>query len=178
MEPLEKLITANRTSFDDAEPAAGHFERFESKMMAQHEVKQLHRQPFSLLRIAAIILLFLTTTLFVFDIAGNKLRNNAASASDESFLDTEMQNALQYYDTRTSDKMIEFKRLACCGEQQIRLTDMMEGELNALDANSQELKEELSKNPNNEEVQAALIRNHQMKEEVVDNVIRQLKTKQ
>lgn len=178
MRRLDKFIQENRDQFDDAEPLAGHFERFAARMEQETVIKKRRIPLMMVLRIAAVFLLLLTATLFVFDVVSKSKRNSYGNSSEEASLNPELQNALIYYENRTSDKLIEFKRLACCGEQQVRLTNMVNGELNALDENSLELKQILSKNPNNEAVQAALIKNHQMKEEVVENVIKQLKERQ
>ena len=99
------------------------------------------------------------------------------SKNTGNILNTELQDALHYYDMKTSDRLIEFRKLACCGEQKTRLDAIVTGELDALDANSTELRHSLSEHPDNELIQVALIKNQQMKEQVVENMIRKLKGK-
>ncbi len=176
MEPLEKYFKENRHAFDDQEPNEGHFERFMGKMDADQGNKRFLPSRNSLLRIAAVVLLFITAGVFVIDFALNKARST--ETGNGASLNPELRDALQYYETRTSDRLVEFRKLACCGEQQVRLNSLVTGELNVLEANSKELKQELSKDPENEMVQAALIKNHQMKEQVVENMIHQLKQRQ
>jgi hypothetical protein len=52
---------------------------------------------------------------------------------------------------------------------------LVSSELTDLDANIAELKQALQKNPDNERLQAALIQNQQMKNQVLDNMINQMK---
>ena len=173
MRKLEEYVRENRDLFDDMEPDDGHFARFSEKLEAEPGKERFTIRRSSMMRVAAIILLFITVSVFMFDFALNKWRNDSPGRG--SALNSELDDALQYYDSRTSDRLVEFRKLACCGEQQVRLNNMVNGELNALDANSAELKKSLSANPENEMIQAALIKNHQMKETVVENMIQQLK---
>jgi hypothetical protein len=177
MEPIEKYINENRESFDDLEPDEGHFERFTEKLDQEFGRSSRVYSSMTILKVAAVILFLITGTVFIFDFSMNKVKNSMESKSAGSLLAPEFQDAIRYYDMRTSDRMGEFRKLACCGEQQIHLTSILSKELNALDANSSGLQKELSEHPDNERVQAALIKNQQMKEQVVENMIAKLKVK-
>ena len=175
MEPIESFFKENRESFDDQEPEDGHFSKFSDKLEYEFGKPSLTFNRTTILKVAAIILFLITASVFVFDYSINKLKSSLESNSAGAILAPEFQDAIQYYNMRTSDRLGEFRKLACCGEQQIRLNAIMSSELNALDANSSELQRSLSEHPDNERVQAALIKNQQMKEQVVENMIAKLK---
>jgi len=175
MEPLEKYFNENRQLFDSQEPDTGHLSRFSDKLDKEFGKQSMILNRSAILKVAAVILLLITATVSVFDFAVNKVKNSIESKSTGTLLTPELEDAIQYYETRTSERLGEFRKLACCGEQQIRLNAMVSGQLNALDANSEELRKNLNENPDNERIQVALIKNQQMKEKVVENMIRQLK---
>ena len=175
MDALEKLINKERELFDDAEPGEGHFERFISRLEKEPAKKRLTiNRPF-ILKLAAIFLLFMTSTILIMDFRSNHSGNLFGNPSKNSAFSPELDDAMRYYDGRTSERMGEFKKLACCGEEQSRLRNMIQLEMNALDESTIELRRSLSENPGNERVQAALIKNQQMKEYILDNVIERMK---
>ena len=175
MDKLDKFISENARLFDDSEPDHGHFKRFSEKLDLESGVETSRFKRNQLLRIAAVILIFITASVLVFDLGVNRLRKSIEMNNVSSGLNNEMQNAMLYYDGLTTNRLGEFNKLACCGEEQIHLNSMVSSELNDLDANIAELKKALSENPDNERVQAALIQNQQMKNQVLDNMISQMK---
>jgi hypothetical protein len=175
MDNIENFFKENIESFNDQEPESGHFERFSDKLEIEQVQHLMVPSRSMFLKIAAVIILFMTVAVFVFDFAANKLKSTIETKSAGTALPTEMEDALHYYDRQTSNRMGEFKILACCGEQKVHLNTLISGELNALDVNAVELKKALDENPGNERIQAALIQNQQMKEKIVNNVITLLK---
>ena len=177
MDSIEKLIKSKRDLFDDAEPASGHFERFAFKMEREPVKKGFHINRPLILKMAAVCLLFITATLLIMDFRSQHQGFLKGNVSNNSTFSAELDDAMRYYDGRTSLRMGEFKKLACCGEEQSRLRNMIELEMNALDASTIELRRSLQENPDNERVQAALIKNQQMKEQILDNVIERMKSR-
>jgi len=55
MDKLEKFISENRGSFDDAEPLSGHFSRFEESWISSNPAEGCHRPEFPM-KIAAGLL--------------------------------------------------------------------------------------------------------------------------
>ena len=112
---------------------------------------------------------------FIFDFAGNRIRNYIQNNSSARELPADLQEAVSYYDDASANHLSKIRKLACCGQDSKSLYSMASGELDALDANARELKKACENNPGDERVQSALIRNQQMKETVMNNMIRQMK---
>lgn len=177
MDKLEKFITKNRESFDDAEPLTGHFSRFEEKLDQQQSHSGFAIDKNFLLKIAAGLLILLTVSVYIFDFAANRLSKNLSGESRSAIISTEMQDVINYYDDAASTKLGQIDKLACCGQDTRKVHSMANNEMNSLNANSAELQKALSENPGNERIQAAIIQNHQMKEKVMNQVVSQMKRK-
>jgi len=175
MDRLEKFIKENEAVFNDSEPAEGHFKRFSKKLERESKVVLIRSRKNLMLRIAAAILLLITGSAILFNLFLNRLDLTAFTTSEDPGISVEMQNALQYYDGQTDSRLKEFNRLACCGEEQIHLNKLVSSELNAIDANIEELKQGLINDPQNERIQAAIVQNQKMKSQVLDNMIEQMK---
>ena len=177
MDKLEKFITENREAFDDAEPLAGHFGRFEEKLDQLQVRSGFTVDKYFLLKIAAGLLILLTVSVYIFDFAANRFSKNQSGENRSAIVPAEMQDAINYYDNAASTKLGQIDKLACCGQDTRKVYSMANNEMNMLNANSAELKKALSKNPGNERIQAAIIQNHQMKEKVMNQVVDRLKIK-
>ncbi len=175
MDDLQKYVKENRELFEDSEPTEGHFARFEEKLGSQFDHHRLGMNRSFLLKIAAGLLILLTVTAFLFDFAAQKIRNFAQNNTSGKELQTELQEAVTYYDNAATNHLNKIQKLACCGQDSRKLYSMASGELDALDANATELKNTLKGNPDDERVQSALIRSQQMKETIMNNMIRQMK---
>ena len=175
MDNLEKLVKENIESFNEQEPEPGHFERFSEKLERESDQYSFIPGRSFFLKVAAVIILLMTVAVFVFDFASNRLKSAIESSSAGTSAPGEMDDAMHYYTMQTANRMSEFKVLACCGEQEIKLNALVSEELNNLDVNAVELKQALKENPGNERIEAALIQNQQMKGKVLDNMIALLK---
>jgi hypothetical protein len=175
MDKLDKFIRENAGLFDDSEPDHGHFGRFSEKLDQDSRITAFRINRSLMLKIAAGILVLITATVLIFDIGMKRLSKSVEMVNTGTGLTNEMQDAMFYYDGETSSRLGEFNKLACCGEEKVNLNSMVSSELNSLDGNIAELKHALKQNPDNERLQAALIRNQQMKNEVLDNMINQMK---
>jgi hypothetical protein len=174
MDKLEKFISENRESFDDAEPLAGHFSRFEEKLYRQKAQSGIFDKNF-LLKIAAGLLILLTVSVYIFDFAANRISKNLSGERRSALVQAEMQDAINYYDNAASTKLGQINKLACCGQDIRNIYSMASDEMKTLNANSTELQRTLSENPGNERIQAAIIQNQQMKEKVMDELVNQMK---
>jgi hypothetical protein len=175
MDKLEKFISENRESFDDAEPLAGHFGRFEEKLDQQQDQSGFAFDKNFLLKIAAGLLILLTVSVYIFDFAANRLSKQLSGENRSATVSPEMQDAINYYDDAASTKLGQINKLACCGQDTRKVQSMANNELKSLDASSAELQKALSENPGNERIQAAIIQNHQMKDKVMDQMVSQMK---
>lgn len=175
MDTLDKFISENAGSFNDSEPDHGHFKRFSEKLDRESMVDTFRVKRNLMLRIAAVILILITATVVVFDLGMKRFSKTFEIYNAGTGLNIEMENAMSYYEGQTLNRLGEFNKLACCGEEQVHLNSMVSSELNELDANIAELKQSLLKNPDNERLQDALIQNQQMKGQVLENMINQMK---
>ena len=174
MDSLEKYMKDNRELFEDSEPPAGHFDRFAEKLDQQSVHHQVGMNRSFLLKIAAGLLILLTVTVFLFDFAAQKIRNFAQNDTSGKELPADLQEAVNYYDDAATNHLNNIQKLACCGQDSKKLFSVASGEMDALDANATELKKTLKGNPGDERVQSALIRNQQMKETVMKNMLRKM----
>lgn len=174
MDNLEKFLIENRELFDDAEPQAGHFCRFEEKLERQQPSSGVAVNKYFLLKIAAGLLILLTVSVYIFDFAAHHITKSLSGENRAVVVPAEMQDAINYYDDAASTKLRQINKLACCGQDTRKIYTMANAELKSLNANSEELKRDLSKNPD-ERVQAAIIQNHQMKEKVMNELVDQMK---
>ncbi|MGA2824442.1 MAG: hypothetical protein ABSE72_13075 [Bacteroidales bacterium] len=177
MDKLEKFITENRESFDDAEPLAGHFSRFEEKLDQQKDHSGIAIDKNFFLKIAAGLLILLTVSVYIFDFAANRISKNLSGEQRSALAPGEIQDAINYYDDAVSSKLGQINKLACCGQDTRKIYSMASDEIKTLNANSAELQKTLSENPGNERIQAAIIQNQQMKEKVINQVVGKLKIK-
>lgn len=174
MDNLEKFITENRELFDDALPPEGHLSRFESKLDQQNALPGRSFDRYFLLKIAAGLLILLTVSVYIFDFAANHLSKSLTGENKAAVVSTEIQDAINYYDDAASTKLGQINKLACCGQDTRNIYSMASAELRSLNANSEELKKMLAKNPD-ERVQAAIIQNQKMKEKVMSDLVNQMK---
>jgi len=171
MDALEKFMLENRDAFDDAEPSAGHFIRFERKLGALGSTSATLWNRSVMLRIAASLLILVSVALVFAYVTKDRLFRASGQESSLAGLPVEVREAILYYDGRVQDRILKIQGLekSCPGAQ--NLTAMAETQLQTLDADSHELRQTLSRNPKNEKVLAALIQNEQMKEKILDNMI-------
>ncbi len=176
MDNLEKFITENREFFDDAEPQAGHFSRFEEKMEQQQPHSEVAVDKYFLLKIAAGLLILLTVSVYIFDFAAHNISKSLSGKTNTTIVPAEIQDAINYYNDAASTKLGQINKLACCGQDTHKIYTIASAELKSLNANSEELKKALSENPD-ERIQAAIIQNNQMKEKVMNELVDQIKRK-
>ncbi|MEI6885582.1 MAG: hypothetical protein WCO02_13915 [Bacteroidota bacterium] len=173
MNNLDKLIQENREKFDGTEPLDGHFERFRERLGYVEEKETRTPSRYSLLKVAAIILVIITGSVVVFDQAAKSVRDRYIGKED-SQLTAEMAEAVQYYDARAMARMKDVHRLTSDPVQADRINEEALKEMQVLDENTSELQKSLAENPNCERLQAAIIQNQQMKEGVMNTIINQL----
>jgi hypothetical protein len=175
MDKLEKFIEENLEAFDDAEPMAGHFSRFEEKLNKQIPIREKRFERSMILKIAAGLLILMTISVFIFDMAKRHSFRNGTGSENAAVLTPEMKDAIQYYDDAASQKLGMINQLACCGQDTRKVYTMANDEMKSLNASADELKKALAENPGNERIQAAIIQNHQMKEKVMNQVVNKMK---
>lgn len=178
MKDLEKYVTDNLDLFNDAEPGPDHFEKFRNKLEQQDNKGFNLRRSGLMLKAAAVILIFMTIGVFIFDRSIQGLRNFLIPQTATVVLPADVNDALQYYSQQASQGMNEINQLSGSGEDAQQLKNMALKDLRTLDANTSELTRAYRQNPEDDRITAAIIRNQQMKETVMKNIIQEMsKTK-
>ena len=171
---LEQLILENRDQFDNIEPLDGHFERFGERLGLAEETRVTAPSRFSMLKVAAVILVIITGSVVVFDLATRSIRERFSSPTAAKLMPAEFNEAMQYYDARATAQLKEVHKLASSPEQAVIINEDAVRAMNILDEDTRELQKSLAENPNCERLQAAIIQNQQMKEGIVNNIVNTL----
>jgi hypothetical protein len=126
------------------------------------------------LKIAAVILVFLTAGVFLFDHSIHEIGNLISKQTSQVVIPTDVSEAMEYYSTQATHGMREIHQVAGSKEQAKELGEMAMNDMKALDANISELEQAYRQNPHDERISDALIRNQQMKKTIVDNMLQKI----
>jgi len=172
MSMLEEKIRKNRDLFDGAEPAEGHFDRFQSKLDTLHEAGTLQVSWYSgkFFRIAAVIvvLLALSVTYYIID---PSLKSNQLAANT---LPQEIQEARMYYNKLANEKLLKINECAASTSEASYIQKVVDDEIIVLDSNSVKLEQQLQNDKGNTRLINALIRNYKTKSDLLDNILNRL----
>jgi hypothetical protein len=174
MSDIQKLFRDHRDEFDDAEPPDGHFERFAARLHEEPAVMPVRHRPARMLKIAAAIIILITGSVAVFDLATREIRERYANDGKEHDLPVEIREAVQYYDNQAATQLAMLNKMA---DSQVDAHDAGASalrEISSLDATTAELKMALQENPGNERILDAIVRNQRMKEIMLNTIINQL----
>lgn len=174
MPDIEKYIKDHLDEFGSNEPEPGHFRRFEDRLAKESAgMRPLHSRS-TLMRIAALIVVLVTVSVFIFDFATRQFRESFAGDGNTSELPLEIREAEQYYDNITTTQIATLNHLAAHHDDAGRVSSAALKEIQGLDATIDELKESLTASPGNERIMDAIIRNQQMKETILNTIIARL----
>ncbi len=178
MPKLEKYIQDHIEEFDSHEPDPGHLIRFEQRLKEQHALEPVGYDRMLVLKIAALIIILVAVSVFVFDLATREIRDRFASGNQGTELPLEIREAVQYYDNQTSKQLAILNKLETNHEDAGAVSNSAFREIRSLDATTEELKKSLAENPGNERILDAIIQNQQMKETMLKTIIFQLSQSQ
>jgi len=175
MKDINKIIHENRSVFDSFEPDEGHFERFEQKLNQHHKSKSKTKtktKTFTLgyiLKAAVVALLVVISGLWVYDktLAPPVTKNGIALRE----ISPEYREVEMYYANLVNQKYNEINDFAFMDSTQ---KEMLVNELNEMDSIYENLKKDLTMNPNDDRVINAMIQHYQLKVEVMNQILTQL----
>lgn len=171
MKPFDQFIKQNHAGFNDAEPAAGHFERFGRKLDGL-AAKRNRQVGMMFLRVAALVVfVFLISLLFFREY---KAWDKRTSDTQNLSYNTELYEAERYYTDLLSiyyDKIEKLKFKNSPSEKKQVLRDLHE-----MDKQVVMMKEDLRQYPENELIMNAIISYYQIKIELMDNIITQVQS--
>lgn len=162
MDRLEEFINNNRADFDDAMPSLKVWARLDKALEQQQA--QSHRRPWTMMRVAAAVLVLLT----IGGIGGLYLgkMQNSVSPEQVANISPEAAEAERYYTAQFQEKY-----------QQLAKYDAEVNTLNAdfeqIDKATQDLKKELLNVPKGSEEQVVrnLIQSYQLKLRILERVL-------
>lgn len=169
MKPFNQFIQQNLAGFNDAEPAAGHFERFGRKLDGL-AAKRNRQVGMMILRIAAmVVFVFLVSLLFF---RKYKAWDERTSDTLNLSYNTELYEAEKYYTDLLGiyyEKIENLKFKNNPSEKKQVLRDLQE-----MDKQVMIMKEDLRQYPENELIMNAIINYYQYKIELMDDIIAQV----
>lgn len=168
MKNLENIIRSNRDQFDGLEPSEGHFERFHHKLKEHHKKNRSFHWTV-MLKAAAIAILVVLSGLWVYDQVG---QNESPKQIALEKAPSEVQEAHVYYSSLMQKKYEQIKAVDFRNEQQKKL---LLQELKDMDSIYVNIRDDLKMNPNDPRVMNALITHYQMKLEVMNQILQQLR---
>lgn len=170
MKDLDKIIQENRHDFDINEPKEGHFDRFEQKLKELNKKKKTFTIGY-LLKAAAVAVLVVLSGLWVYEnLESRTPRGIALSEISPEYGEVEM-----YYTHLVSQKYNEINN---CESLDSTQKVMMLHELTEMDSIYDNLKQDLTTNPNDQRVINAMIQHYQLKVEVMNQILTQLQRAQ
>jgi hypothetical protein len=155
---LERFVRDNREAFDDFEPSKDLWKKIEAETAKnQPKVKGLNGKIVSFVspkfvwRIAASVAILLTISYLAFNYGKSVAQNPDIMAMSPSYAKELTQFASLIEEKREELKVLE--------QENPQLYQQFDDEVKILDQNYQNLKSQLPKNPNQEELLKAMIQN-------------------
>jgi hypothetical protein len=171
MKSIDDIIMNNKDFFEDAEPTAGHLERFSRKLENRFQVKTVTRSivPY-LLKAAVVTLLITLSSLWTWDhfIRPGRNRMTLGQVSPQY---KEVEN---YYVHQVN--LMEGEIVNVDLKSNPAQKTMLMKEMKSMDSTYVSLQKELKANPNDERIINAMIEHYQTKLEVMSYIVNQLKT--
>ncbi|HBS87209.1 MAG: hypothetical protein A2W91_03240 [Bacteroidetes bacterium GWF2_38_335] len=172
MNEMEDLIRKNIGFLNEEEPADGHLERFEKKLIATQK-KKSRFTPVALLKIAAVFTLLIMSALWMYDrfSTGNEkvIVHDVKTLSDVS---GEYNEVEFYYTSQIDRKYDEIENTAFPGDEKEK--QMLLNELSQMDSVYQSLQKELNAHPKDDRVINAMINYYKTKLKIMNQIIDQL----
>lgn len=161
MSDLNEILTESINGFDE-EPSAGHFERFNEKLLRQNRKIRLNS---SLLKVAAaIVFAMLSANLFIY-LKVQRTENQLSSDQNK-----EIREAGFYYTSQINSDLSDIEKMAKEGIGSEKEVLQVKKELSEMDSLYQNLEKDYQSNPKDERVINAVIEYYQAKLEIVNTI--------
>ena len=173
MHGIEDKIKQNLNAFNAEEPAEGHLQRFNEKLDQYHAATQesWFERHNLFLKIAAATLIFLTVGTLILTDSFSWIRSLVSEQIVAAELPEEVKEVMQYYNVISDQKVEEIEELAVSEDEAQRVKALAMKELKSLEDARVELEKEYTKQPGNERIMNALLKNQQRKAEILDKII-------
>ena len=167
MNDLDNIIQKNRELFNANEPNDGHFERFEQKINELNKKKKTFTFGY-ILKAAAVAILVVLSGLWIYENVNETKINRGIALSEIS---PEYGEVEMYYTHLVNQKYGEINQCQSLDSLQKKI---LVHELNDMDSIYENLKKDLTANPNDKRVINAMIQHYQLKVEVMNQILSQL----
>jgi hypothetical protein len=173
MQRIEDIIKKNKEAFNNDEPRADHFDRFQKKLEGdQKERGEGWFERYNImLKIAAAILIFAAVSTIIYTDTFTYLKNTFTNEIVAAELPDEIVEVMQYYNVIADKKINRIDDLAVSEDEAARVKEMALTELQMLEDDRSELETEYALNPNSERIINALLLNQRKRAEILDRII-------
>jgi hypothetical protein len=171
MKSLEDIIRANRTAFDHEEPSAGHEDRFLFKLSHRQPGKRTFRVSF-ILKVAVILLLVCLSSLWIYEKISQVHSGSRQYALGQ--VSPEYREVEIYFTSLINTRVEQLNKFDFSEDSTAKA--MLIKELVVMDAVYDSLQNELKKYPSDQRIIDAMITHYEMKVEVLNRILDQLKT--
>ena len=168
MKNIENIIKTNKEKFDSREPAEGHFERFQKKLEKQKKRSQTFQWSV-IMKAAVVSLLVVLSSLWVYD---NVYKESTEQDLALQEVSPEVKEAQMYYSSLVEEKYERIKSFDFEDEEQKK---MLLKELRQMNETYKSIEKDLKANPDDPRVINALVKHYQMKLNVMNQILNQLK---
>ncbi len=176
MHGIEDKIRKNLNSFNAEEPEEGHLERFSQRLDQFHS--EQHESWFErhnlFIKIAAAAVVFITISTLIYTGSFSWIKSLVSEQIVAAELPAEVKEVMHYYNVITDKKVDQIDNLAVSDKEAKRVKAMALKELQALEQARIELEKEYAKQPGNERIMNALLKNQQRKSEILDKILNTL----
>ncbi len=177
MNNLEKYIKSNQKELNNEKPQLGHFYRFEQRLQnGQSPFKKFYYQNRYLMAGAAAIIVLAVLTVGVFRVDKHAFKSFVKRDVQHVGVSPELQEVIAFYTFEVEEQLAEIDKYSSDKNEALRIRKMVNDQINLLDVSALQLKNELELNGEDERVCQALINNHRVRKEFLDDVIQQLKS--
>ncbi|WP_343667784.1 hypothetical protein [Chitinophaga sp.] len=165
---FEEFIRQHRSDFEQPGPRPALWDKLEKELAPQKKGKVLQMLGRNWLKVAAVLVL-VVNTIVIFQFLQMKKQQQVAAVSPE------LQEAGIYYTSQIEKRLSEIKAYP---PAVLGLDSAARKELELRNDTYKVLEAELVQNPGNERIKAAMVRYYQLKLDLLDKILDELRDKQ
>lgn len=166
---LEEFIRRNRAGFEEKGPGAHVWKALEKQLKDQQTPKVVSLLKRHWLKAAAVLVLVVNSVMIYQFLQLKKQQQNLGTIAPE------LQEAKMYYTSQIEQKLDDISKYP---PEALGLDSAARKELELRNDTWQMLEAELQQNPGNERIRSAMIRYYQMKLDLLDKILEELRAKQ
>lgn len=166
---FEEFIRRNRDGFEERGPSAQVWKALEKQLNDRQTPRIIYLAKRHWLKAAAVLVLVVNSVMIYQFLQFKKQQQNLGNIAPE------VQEAKMYYTTQIEQKLEDIRRYP---PEALGLDSSARKELELRNDTWQMLENELQQNPGNERIRSAMIRYYQMKLDLLDKILEELRAKQ